>query len=205
LKNIIRFILVLVVSVQAFAQAGSSDVGAWVSWTSLKTDFDTEIDLDTELNFDEDMGYGASFNHYWTDLVSTDFGVQKMSADLTVSGLGVPKTTVGELDVTALTGTVQLHFLRESRFSPYVGAGAAYMLADFSANDLEPDDEQVELDDDVTFLVNAGVNVRMTERISLMGDVKYIPWEVNEENASTDDEALDVSPLIVSAGVRFRF
>lgn len=205
MKNIVRFILVIAFSMQAFAQAGTSDVGAWLSWTSFEADFDTEIDIGTNLGFDEDLGYGVSFNHYWTDLVSTDFGVQKMSADMTISGIAVPETTIGELDVTAFTGTVQLHFMRESRVSPYIGAGAAYMLADFNANDLEPEDEQVELDDEVTFLVNAGVNVRMTDRISLMGDVKYIPWEVGEENADTDDEELDVSPLVVSAGVRFRF
>lgn len=205
MKNIVRFILIIVVSMQAFAQAGSSDVGVWVSSTSMEADFDTEIDLDANLGFDEDLGYGVSFNHYWTDLISTDFGIQKMSADLNISGLTVPETTLGELDVTAVTGTVQLHFLRDTRFSPYVGAGAAYMIADFHANDLEPDDEQVEIDDEITFLVNAGVNVRMTDRISLMGDVKYIPWKVGEENASTDDEELDVSALVLSAGVRFRF
>jgi len=208
-KNIVRFILVVAfffVPQHAFAQAGSSDVGVWLSSVSMEADFDTDIDLGANLGFDEDLGYGVSFNHYWTDLISTDFGIQKMSADLSVSGTGVPDTTVGELDVTAFTGTVQFHFLRDRRVNPYVGVGAAYMLADFDAADLEPDDEAVELEDEVTFLVNAGVNVRVTERISLMGDVKYIPWEVGDENeVSDDDEQLDVSPLVLSAGVRFRF
>jgi len=203
-------VLLLVVSSSSlFAQSRTStDVGVFVVAPSFSdTSFVDEGDT-VNIDFEEKTGYGISLNHFWTDQFSTELALQKINADLNLSVDGAPVTiNAGELDAESVTALGEWHFRRDSRFSPYLGAGLAHIGGEFKLNPLllEPgDDPNVDLESETTWSAAAGANIRLTDRLSLAFELKYIPWNPTEKGGVADD-AIDVDPLTASSGLRFRF
>jgi outer membrane protein W len=194
----------------AAQQLPANDVGVWVSTAQFDETSETDPDIGAEvsLEFDENVGYGVTFSHYWGNSLAVEFGAQKLGGDLNLSVEGPAAdftAKVGELDLQAYSATLQWHFARGSRISPYIGGGAAFVTADFDAEPIEGEpDEQVDLDNETTWLANAGINFALTPSLSLGIDGKYIAYEPKGEGDS-DEDRLDVNPLVLSAGLRFRF
>jgi outer membrane protein W len=196
----------ILAGLRAAAQS-STDVALWL----VDSEFTSSSVVDEgdviEFDFDEEVGYGLSFNHYWTNSFSTELALQKYSADMTIGSDFGPTFTAGELRVTTVTAMAQWHFNRDGRFSPYIGGGIARVGGDFEfASDiLEPGDESsVDLESETTWTAAVGANVRLTDRIALTGEMKGIPWDAREEGGILGD-AIEVDPITFAVGVRFRF
>jgi outer membrane protein W len=203
-------ILLLVVSTSSlFAQSRTStDVGVFaVSPSFSDTSFVDESET-VNINFEEKTGYGVSVNHFWTDQFSTELALQKIKADLNLSVDGAPVTiNAGQLEAESVTALGEWHFRRAARFSPYIGAGLAHIGGEFKLNEslLEPgDDAKVDLESETTWSAAAGANIRLTDKLSLGLELKYIPWNPTEKGGVADD-AIDVDPLTFSTGLRLRF
>ena len=179
-----------------------NEVGAFIS-TSQFDDSELRDDLDTiDVEFDEDMGYGVLYNRFWTSAFSTEFAYQQLGADLTLSFEDI-RENAGDLDLDILTATGQFHFARGSQLSPYIGGGAAYVSGQAGAVD-EDELDDVDLESDLDFLVNAGLNIGLGQSFSIFLDGKYIMYEARGED-DVDDVALDINPLIISGGIKLRF
>ena len=155
-----------------------------------------------DVEFEEDMGYGILYNRFWMGGFSTEFAYQKLGADLTVSFEDIAENA-GELNLDILSGTAQLHFARGSMISPYIGGGVAYVSGDAGSLDDE-ELEDVDLEKELEFLANAGINVGLGASFAIFLDGKYILYEARGEGDS-DGEALDINPLIISGGIKLRF
>lgn len=184
------------------ATAQMNDLGVFISTSQFE---DSEIDDAGDIfdvDFDEDMGYGILYNRFWTNNFSTEVAYQKLGADLTVS-LEDVAADAGDLDLDVLSATAQWHFAKGSLISPYIGAGAAYISG--QAGSITGDElEDVDLESDVDFLANAGINVGLGRSFAVFLDGKYIMYEARGED-DTDDDALDINPLVLSGGIKFRF
>lgn len=184
------------------AAAQNNELGVFISTSQIE---DNEIDdagdiFDVE--FDEDMGVGVLYNRFWLGGFSTEFAYQRLGADLTLSADDVADQ-VAELDLDILSATAQLHFARGSMISPYIGGGVAYVSGEAGSID---DDElgSEDLESELEFLINAGLNVGLGRSFAVFLDGKYVMYEARGEGDS-DGEALDLNPLIISGGVKFRF
>jgi len=203
-------VLLLVVSSSSlFAQSRTStDVGVFVVAPSFSDTSFVDEGENVNINFEEKTGYGISLNHFWTDQFSTELALQKINADLNLSVGGAPVTiNAGEIDAESVTALGEWHFRRGTRFSPYLGAGLAHIGGEFKLNDLllEPGDpSKVDLESETTWSAAAGANIRLTDRLSLGLELKYIPWSPTEKGGVADD-AIDVDPLTFSTGLRLRF
>ena len=210
-QRIYRIIFLLFVAagaVRLSAQNLSSEVGVWVidtKWT------DTTLgnqNINRSGQFDEKTGYGLSFNHFWTESLSTELSAQRFDTGVVFRGFSVEGEEMvdrGELDVMTITLMAQWHFNRAGRFAPYVGAGVTRLAADYEPDDegpraailggivpLGPTEFKTE-----ALTVAAGANVRVTDRIYLAGEAKYMP--------STAIDRVEIDPIVFSAGVKVRF
>lgn len=209
-----RFRLFVALIVLAFplalAAQPANELGLWVSSAQFEGSRFVDEDLaELELDFESNIGYGVSFSHYFTPALATEFSAHKLSADanIRVSGPGVPEFSFdgGELEVMAYAATVQWHFARGSRISPYVGAGAAYLTGEVTGEDFETGENvTTDLDNEVTWLANAGVNFGLTQSTALALDAKYIAYDPKAEG-DPDSEREELNPIVISAGLRFRF
>jgi outer membrane protein W len=200
LKRLLVLFSVCLFPLFAFAQ--SNEIGVFISTSQFDDSEINDAGDIFDLKFDEDMGYGVSYNRYWTPAFSTEFAYQKLGADLTVSFQDIA-ADAGDLDLDVLSATGQFHFLRGSMFSPYVGGGVAYTSGQSGSIDTA-ELEDVDLENELDWLVNAGVDIGLGRSMAIFVDGKYIAYEARAQGDSNDD-AVDINPLILSAGLKFRF
>jgi opacity protein-like surface antigen len=199
IKRILIALSLLLLPLTAAAQ--SNELGVFIS-TSQFDDSEITGDFgDTDVEFDEDMGYGVLYNRFWFGGFSTEFAYQRLGADLTLLFDDVVEGSA-ELDLDILSATAQLHFARGGMLSPYIGGGVAYISGE--AGSIDADElEAADLENEVEFLANAGLNLGF-QSFAIFVDGKYVLYEARGEGDS-DDDALEINPLIISAGVKFRF
>jgi len=195
------FIAALFVTATASAQSGSNEVALKVSNASYSSTSFADPDGSFDISFKGRTGYGASFNHYWTNRFSTELGVDSLESKLRVSS-GPSSLDVGKLEATAVTALAQFHFATTPRFDPYAGAGLAYMTGKFSVDDPDLGTDSVDLKNETSWAADAGINVRVTPRTAIGLDAKYIAWRPTDD---ADEDRLDVNPIVYSLSVRFRF
>lgn len=222
MKTRLAFFIVLLLPLAASAQDNDVSLlfgGAGFETTTIAA-FLPE-DLEVELGFENGRTFALGFNHFWRDNVSTEVGLLGLSADPTLSVRSGPIDAtfdIGDIRVSALTLTGQWHFRRDARVSPYIGAGIALLGGEIEAA-LEDElgeftTTSADFEGAAGVLFNAGVNFRMNERWVFVIDVKAIPYspeiegeppvDIPEEEIVLTDE-IDLNPVIVGFGIRYRF
>ncbi|HVE72170.1 MAG TPA: OmpW family outer membrane protein [Thermoanaerobaculia bacterium] len=203
----VLFVLFLAAgALQGVAQ--NTDVSVWVVDSELSESTVNDGDDSVVFDFEEDIGWGLSFNRHWTRSFSTELSLQKYGAEMNVTPEGEGQVDVGDLEVTSLTLMGQWHFRRDSRLSPYVGAGLSLMRGEFEfAPDVveDPAPEQITLEREIGYALSFGANVNLTDHLALTGEMKFTPWDARERDGLQLDEPVEVDPVTFSAGVRFRF
>lgn len=184
------------------ATAQQNEFGVFISTSQFdESEIEDAGDI-FEVDFEEDMGFGVLYNRFWVGGFSTEFAYQRLGADLTLSFEDVAED-VGELDLDVLSATGQLHFMRGGLLSPYIGGGVAYISGE--AGSINQDElEATDLESELEFLVNAGLNLRLGRSFGLFLDGKYIMYEARGEG-DPDEEALELNPLVIAGGVKWRF
>ena len=200
IKRSLVLLSLLAFPLLGFAQ--SNELGIFISTSQFDDGEIQDADDILEVEFDEDMGYGVSFNRYWTQSFSTEFAYQKLGADLTVSFEDIAETA-GDLNLDILSATAQFHFARGSIISPYIGGGAAYISGEAGSIDVD-EIEDADLENEFEWLANAGVNFNIGQSFGLFIDGKYILYEARAEG-DDEDEAVDINPLVIAGGIKFRF
>jgi outer membrane protein len=212
---ILLSILLLAIAAPMFAQSRSVDVIGFVNRVDPNGDgtFDDGID-DVNVNFDSEQGFGLAVNVFWSNRISTEFAVSVVEPDVAFESTNplIPAFTGGSLEMIPITATLQYHFAPNARIDPYIGAGAAYVLFDQLDGNDDLDDldvDQIDFDDDVGFVVNAGVSFDITPNFAIYLDGKYVP--VSSAATATfatgpgTQADVDINPLIISAGLGFQF
>jgi outer membrane protein len=201
---------VAVLALPAVAQDRYFDLTAnyvWMDPTGGGTFEDLTDPRDIEL--DTSTGYGAAVNIFFGDRLSVEFAAAMVEADAQVRRRSTPPAVAGgTLEMIPVTAVLQWHFAPGAFIDPYIGGGAAYVIYDYSSSESIEDFERVDIDDDVGFAVNAGVGIRLGERFAINLDGKYVPIESNARAVILTEDSegrIDVSPVIISAGLSLRF
>jgi outer membrane protein len=200
------FMLLLFVSVPLFAQERDKSLTIWVSQVDMQGDARVG-DTAFEFDFEESNALGASANvaiNRWFSVEGSVFGIRS-DAVLTFEGA---ELDLGSVDLVPFTLGGQVHFLGESRFDPYIGAGAAYIVADdLNSSDLDTLGlGRIELDNDVTYYYGAGLGIRIAGGFGLTIDGRQIQYEPSSRSTVTGvEQNLELSPRLLSVGLRLRF
>lgn len=204
MKRVVFACLIALVAVPLLAQGHDRTLTAWVSRVELES---TQFDDDFETDFDSGLGYGISANYFLTNHFSAELSLFTLRSDAELSLANEVALDLGRAELVPLSLGAQFHPLK-SRFDPYVGGGAAYVMADelFSA-DLEAVGlGPIELEDKVTWYANAGVGFQITQGLGLAIDARYFAYETKSTSGVTGvSQDLKLSPLVLSAGLRLRF
>jgi outer membrane protein W len=186
MRTPILIIILTLLTIPLFAQNQNNEIGIAIGSADMG-------------DFGDAATAGFSYNRYWTRGLSTKFDATGFAAELTTVDVGPGGvTTAGDFVMAAYSGQFQYHFLRGRRFSPYFGAGLAYVITRFEdtpAGDLEADNT-------VTGIASAGVDLNLGRRWAITGDATYMPHQPEfPEGAAT----IDLDPLTLSVGAKFRW
>lgn len=152
------------------------------------------------------------FTYMITDHIGAELIVALSYHDLdatgALAGLGRAATT-WLLPPTLL---LQYHFLPQGKIRPYVGVGLNVTIP-FAADadsDLEAilGPTEIDIDPSVSYALQAGVDVQITERLFLNFDLKYIDLDVEAHLRSggiTRSVDVAIDPLVAGVGIGFRF
>lgn len=202
LYRVLFLLFVLSGALRSSAQEGKSDVGLWTVGSYVADSYIDRASFDSlDVSFEEKQGFGVSFNHFWTEHLSTELSVTTIRADVIRQTVVVEPHEIGELDARTLTAMGQWHFRQGTRFMPYLGAGVAHASGTVDSADERFADS--ELESEVTWAAAAGLNVRLTDRIALAFEAKKVgPGDVEDDGVSP---GIEIDPMLYGSGVRFRF
>jgi outer membrane protein len=126
-------------------------------------------------------------------------------AKLNAEGKGaIRNTDLGDFWAFPPILTLQYHFDPIAGFKPYVGAGVQYIhYFDGSRSDLGG---KIDLDDSWGFALQGGVDMEIGHGWYLNADIKkvWLDTDANWKNTGVAAK-VDVDPLIISAGIGYRF
>jgi outer membrane protein W len=204
MKFVLLALLVCLVGLPLFAQDRNAQIAVFISQVEVDGE---ELGDGFESDFESASAFGVAASHVHNRYLSSEVAVFGVSADAGLRFEGETALDLGRLSLLPIMFGGQLHILR-GRFDPYVGAGAAYVMA----NDLHSEEldnaglGRIELDNELTYYVSAGIAVEITKGIGVVVDGRLVQYEQTTKSSATGvEQDLDLSPTILSAGVRFRF
>lgn len=209
LRGSLMFIALLLAAVPAIGQSRSVDVTGSVSFIRIGQDDERALEVEN------DVGFTAGLNVFIGNQFSIDFtaGVFEPEASIalpTVRGSRAIKphlvsAAVGKLKMIPLTAALQYHFKPEGRIDPYIGGGIEYvLLGSFdSADDI--DFEEIDFNDDLGAMVNAGVSFDLGRNLAITLDAKYVAFEDGVTTAGDQPLETELHPLLLSAGLSWQF
>ena len=203
-------VLLIFAAAPLLAQDRDMTIAAWVSQVDMQGENEFAAEgLTLASEFDDGTAIGLSVNRFFTPMISVEASVFSIRSDvnLLIQDTDLP-ISLGKVNLTPVTIGAQLHLAGRSRFDPYVGAGAAYVLAgDLHSPDLEIGARgRLELDDKVTWYANAGIGVEIVRGFAVVADGRYLAYETSSRSTVTGaEEDIDFTPLLLSLGLRFQF
>jgi outer membrane protein len=209
MRYAVAVLLALSLSAPAIAQSRFFVLTGSVVWADPSGDGTFEnLPTTGDLQFDNATGWGVDADIFFGDRLSVDFGASVTELESTLDP-APPGGAGGGVDMIPITGIVRFHLLPNAVVDPYIGGGAAYVLLEESDDGISGLDS-LDFDDDVGFVVNAGVGIKLGSRFGLNVDAKYVPLESNATavivgGGGETEGKVDISPFIVSAGLSLRF
>jgi outer membrane protein len=162
-----------------------------------------------DVNIDDDTSVTFNGTYMWTK----NIGIELLAAlpfehDIKVDGLG----KVGSTKHLPPTLSVQWHFLPDSRFQPYVGAGINWTIFFDDGEDgvLEELGGQLELDDQSSFGLagQIGADIMLNDHWFINADLRYIKIDNKAEVTLGEDKlnvSVDIDPYVYGLHIGYRF
>ncbi len=157
---------------------------------------------------DIDVGYSPEIDV--TYFITDNIGIELIAAS-TPHDVGATATALGNLDLGSVrllppTLTAQYHFLQDKPVRPYVGAGINYTWF-FEEN--FPGGDDIDYEDSFGYVLQAGVDIDITEKLFLNVDVKKVFLDtdvfIDAGGGTTATANVNINPILFGIGVGMRF
>lgn len=163
---------------------------------------DEDVDSNTlpgEGKIDNDVIPELDFSYFVTNNIALELIAGTSKHDVTWND----GKDLGSVRLLPPTLTLQYHFMPESRWSPYVGAGINYTFF----YDSKPGQfNSVKYDDGFGYAFQAGFDYAISGPWSLNVDVKkiFLNTDVSVDHGTVNADA-DIDPWLFGVGVGYRF
>jgi len=210
MKQLLAFLVVAAIAAPAFAQRHVEFfVDAEGVRPGSKATFEPNV-VRFEPKFDTGGGLGGGINLFFTDRVSLETKVAALESRLHLRRSGSDFVTVADLgyaQIYPITALLQWHMLEGTAIRPYIGAGVGYVIMrNISRQTFGL--SGVKFDNPTGLVVDGGLELSLSKRWSVLGDARYTPIETRSNVTfvgAGSTARVDVKPLVVSAGIAYRF
>jgi outer membrane protein len=151
----------------------------------------------------------VDISYFFTDNIAAELILATAPHDVTATNLGGGgDVDLGDVWLLPPTLTLQYHFFPQTMIKPYIGGGLNYTV--FYNEDVPSGGpvNSIDYDDSLGYVLQAGVDVAISENWSLNLDVKKLFLETDvtvRTGAATINADVDIDPWIIGVGVGYRF
>ena len=165
-----------------------ADGDGLVTGTALETDVDHAITPEVDVTY------------FFTDHIAAE-----LIAATSEHSVEAGTSHLGDTWILPPTLTLQYHFTPDNAFSPYVGVGLNYSM--FYGEDDGAGFTDLDVKGGLGYAVQAGFDYWLNDNWGLNFDVKYVDLEVDVKvnGGALRAPNVDLNPVIVGAGVSYRF
>jgi len=156
-------------------------------------------------------GAGIGLNFFITDRVSIETKAAALESNLRVRIVGtdfIATANLGHAQIFPISAVLQWHLSEHGTIRPYLGAGVAHVILHDVNRSVGPSASGIHFKDPTGFVVDGGLEFNLSKRFGIYGDARYIPVETKSTATfvpTTSAVQMNVRPLIVSAGIAWRF
>jgi outer membrane protein W len=199
-------LILLLGAFPSFAQS-SYEVSAWVTRSDIRAENHLEgVPVEFVLRERTGIGIGSrrTFGEHWSLAVEA----MQVHAGASLQSSGERLASLDRLRLAPLAAVAEYRFCRTCRIAPWLGAGAAWVLAqDLRSDDLEAMGiGRVKIEDKAAAVFAAGLDVPVASRMALALDARYLPLVLDAKIAGDPEvSTIDLDPLVLSVGLRVRF
>lgn len=156
-------------------------------------------------------GAGVGLNFFLSDRVSIETKAAALESQLRVRIVGtdfIATANLGHAQIFPISAVLQWHLSEHGTIRPYLGAGVAHVILHDVNRSVGPSASGIHFKDPTGFVVDGGLEFNLSKRFGIYGDARYIPVETKSTasfTGTTSSVQMNVRPLIVSAGIVWRF
>ncbi|MDC6378917.1 outer membrane beta-barrel protein [Pseudomonas graminis] len=142
-------------------------------------------------------------SYFLTDHWAVEFQGGPFDREYRVKGSKVGDFKVGSISHTALSMTLQYHFFRNAKLSPYLGLGINHVWT----RDVKPAAGIPKFDvrDITSWLVNAGVDYQLSNHWSISTSLRYVVSPEYEFQGQGFNSTVSMNTLVVGGGLGYHF
>jgi len=156
-------------------------------------------------------GAGAGLNFFLSDRVSIEAKAAVLESRLRVRVVGtdfIATADLGKAKIYPISAILQWHLSEHGTIRPYIGAGVAHVILQNVNRSVSSTATGIHFKDPTGLVVDGGLEFNLSKRFGIYGDARYIPVETQSSATfvgTTSSVEMNVRPLIVSAGLAWRF
>jgi len=156
-------------------------------------------------------GAGVGLNFFLSDRVSIEAKASALESRLRVRMVGtdfIATANLGRAQIFPISAVLQWHLSEHGTIRPYLGAGVAHVILRDVNHSVTSSATGIHFKDPTGLVVDGGLEFNLSKRFGIYGDARYIPVETKSTAnfvGTTSAVQMNVRPLIVSAGIAWRF
>jgi outer membrane protein W len=156
-------------------------------------------------------GIGAGLNFFLSDRVSIEAKAAALESRLRVRIVGtdfIATANLGKAKIYPISAVLQWHLAEHGTIRPYIGAGVAHVILHNVNRSVSSSATGIHFKDPTGLVVDGGLEFNLSKRFGIYGDARYIPVETKSTATfvgTSSSVEMNVRPLIVSAGLAWRF
>ena len=185
------------------SNAHAENVTATLGFHNVNPKSDNGTLAGAQASIDEDGALTGSIAYHFSDNWSAELwtGLSKYEHDVSLSGLG----TVGSVEHRPTTLGVNYHFMKDSKFRPFVGLGYGWVNVSGEQSSGALAGTVLRGDNSGGLTANVGADYYINDRFFLRGDLRYLNFDSDVTVNGAAVGTANVDPLIygISAGISF--
>lgn len=157
-------------------------------------------------------GIGGGVDWFLSDRASLELKVSALETRLRVRATGsdfITNADLGKAQIYPISLLLKWRFNEHAALRPWIGAGVSHIVLRNISNRTLGD---VSFQDPTGAVVDAGLELRLSKRISFVGDARYVPIETSAnarfgvtQSAPGTTVDMHVKPLIVGFGIAYHY
>lgn len=171
---------------------------------------DGTLAIGGEASVDDTIIPELDITYFFTKNIAAELILATTRHSVAVNSSSLGDVDVGEVSLLPPVLTLQYHFMPDSRFSPYIGAGLNYTIfynASRGRGSSSVSITDVDYSNSLGYALQAGIDIQLRDWWYANFDIKkvFVDTDINVNNGVVRANGTDLDPRVIGVGIGYRF